>query len=59
MKLYDKLKDQNLVENHKDFLELIRMRTIKINDINIVDDPNYEMKDVDKNIKIGILDLKF
>jgi len=56
MKLYEKLKNHDLVEDHKEFVELVRMRSIKINAI-YVDDPNQELEDND-NIKIGILSLE-
>lgn len=57
MSLYDKLKKQNLVEDHKEFVELIRMRAIKINEIEI-DDPTHELNENDNNIKIGILSIE-
>lgn len=57
MKLYNKLKEHNLVEDFKDFSELVWMRAIKINDIKI-DDPKYELKKEDTNIKVGIFSIE-
>jgi hypothetical protein len=56
MKLYQKLKDMNLVENSKEFDELIWMRSIKVNGVP-VDDPNLELTELDKSIQIGILSI--
>jgi len=53
MELYKKLKEKDLVDDHKDFTELIWLRAIKIND-NIISDPNHEIKDGDR-VKVGIL----
>jgi hypothetical protein len=57
MKLYQKLKDQDLVENFKEFNELIWMRAIKVNGTPI-DDPNFDLSDSDNDIQIGILSLR-
>lgn len=54
MKLYQKLKEENLVENLKEFNELIWLRAIKVDDV-IIDNPNHELKDSDKEIKVGTL----
>jgi predicted rRNA methylase YqxC with S4 and FtsJ domains len=55
MKLYQKLKDLDLVEDFKDFHELIWIRSIKVNG-KPVDNPNYEIEETD-NIQVGILSL--
>ena len=52
MKLYEKLKSLDMVEDYKDFMDLIHIRAIKINDIP-VGDPIYEIQDNDR-IKVGI-----
>jgi len=52
MKLYEKLESANLIDNYKDFINLIRIRAIRVNDKH-VDDPNYEIKENDQ-IKVGI-----
>jgi predicted rRNA methylase YqxC with S4 and FtsJ domains len=55
MKLYQKLKEVDMVENHKEYMELIWMRSIKINDKSL-SDPIYEVKENDK-IQVGIKEL--
>jgi predicted rRNA methylase YqxC with S4 and FtsJ domains len=55
MKLYQKLKEIDLVENHKEYMELIWMRSIKVNDKSI-EDPIYEVDENDR-IKVGIKDV--
>lgn len=55
MKLYQKLKEVDLVENHKEYMELVWSRSIKVNDKS-VDDPIYEVRDSDK-IQVGIKEL--
>ena len=55
MKLYDKLKNLDLVENYKDFFDLIHIRALWINN-KPVDDPNCDVIEIDK-IKIGILEI--
>jgi predicted rRNA methylase YqxC with S4 and FtsJ domains len=57
MKLYQKLKDQDLVENMKDFSELVRLRAVKVNG-NFIDDPDFELNETDKDIKVGILSVE-
>jgi hypothetical protein len=52
MKLYEKLKDLEIVDDHKEFLELVWLRAIKVNDI-FIGDPNHETKEDDK-IQVGI-----
>ena len=52
MTLYQKLNEINLVDNLKEFQELIMLRAIKINGKH-VDNPNYILKESDKNIKVG------
>lgn len=56
MKLYQKLKDLDLVEDFKDFRELIWLRAIQVNGKHI-DNPDHEIKESDKDIKVGILSL--
>jgi len=56
MSLYQKLKDLDLVEDFKDFRELIWLRAIVVNG-EPIDNPNHEIKESDTNIKIGILSL--
>ena len=57
MKLYQKLKDQDLVENLKEFTELVRLRAIKVNG-DFIDDPDFDLKENDSDIQVGILSLK-
>jgi hypothetical protein len=57
MKLYQKLKDQDLVENLKEFNELVWMRAIKVNGVPI-DDPDFDLNENDSDIQVGILSLK-
>ena len=52
MKLYEKLENMAVIDDHKDFLDLISIRAIKVNDF-LIDDPRYEIKENDK-IKVGI-----
>ena len=52
MKLYDKLKSVNLIADQKEYLDLIRIREIKVNDYP-VDNPIYEIGEKDR-IKVGI-----
>ena len=54
MKLYQKLKEKNLVENRKDFNELIWLRAISVND-RIIDNPEEVIDNSFSKIKIGIL----
>lgn len=56
MKLYQKLKDQDLVDNLKEFSELVRLRAIKVNG-NFIDDPDYELEESNSRIQIGILSI--
>jgi len=56
MKLYNRLENHDLVENYKEFSELIHIRAIYVNN-KPVDNPNFEVVDTDK-IKVGILDLE-
>jgi hypothetical protein len=56
MKLYDKLKECDAVEDYKDYAELIWMKAIKINGVH-VDNPNHEITENDKDITVGILSL--
>lgn len=56
MRLYQKLKEEDLVENLKEFNELIWLREIRVNG-EIVDNPNHELNDSDKDIKVGIFSL--
>lgn len=55
MKLYNKLESLNLVDDYKDFLDLIWHRAIRVND-HLIDNPTYEVKENDK-IKVGIKQL--
>lgn len=50
--IYDKLKNIEVVEDFKDFMDLIHIRAIKIND-SLLDDPRYELQENDK-IQVGI-----
>jgi hypothetical protein len=52
VKLYEKLKNINEVQDMKEFMELIHIRAIRINDLP-VDDPRYEIEEKDK-IRVGI-----
>jgi len=56
MKLYQKLKERELVEDFKEFRELIWLRAIKVNGKH-VDNPNHELGESDKDIQVGILSL--
>jgi hypothetical protein len=51
MKLYTKLKEEDLIHDPKEFSELVWIRCIKINDKPVCD-PNVEIKKGDK-IQIG------
>jgi len=55
MKLYEKLKELDLIENYKEFVELIHIRAIWVNNTPI-SDPNFNISESDK-IKIGIKEL--
>lgn len=52
IKLYDKLESVNLVNDYKDYVELIRIRAIVVNDFPVID-PKYTITENDK-IKVGI-----
>ena len=52
VKIYDKLKNIEVVEDFKDFMDLIHIRAIRINDFPL-DDPRYELQENDK-IQVGI-----
>jgi ribosomal protein S4 len=52
VKLYEKLKSENLVDDYKEFSHLIWIRAIRVNDYP-VDDPTHELKENDQ-IKVGI-----
>lgn len=54
MKLYQKLKELDLVEDRKDFNELVWMRSIKVNGVT-VDNPSHEINENEENIQVGIL----
>jgi hypothetical protein len=54
MKLYEVLKEKELVKDYKDFVELISIRALRINDKPVVD-PNHEIFDYHAKVKIGIL----
>lgn len=56
MKLYQKLKERDLVIDEKDFTELIWLRAIQVNGA-VIDNPLYELEDNESNIKVGILNL--
>ena len=56
MKLYQKLKENDLVADYKDFRELVWLRAIKV-DGNIIDNPNYELKGREEDITVGILSM--
>lgn len=56
MKLYQKLKERDLVIDEKDFTELVWLRAIQI-DGNIIDNPLYELSENEVEIKVGILNL--
>jgi predicted rRNA methylase YqxC with S4 and FtsJ domains len=57
MKLYDKLKSVNLIADQKEYLDLIRIREIKVNDYP-VDNPIYEIEEKD-HIRVGIKSILF
>jgi len=52
MKLYDKLKEIDLVENYKEFLELIHIRAIFVNNLPVTN-PMFDILESDK-IRVGI-----
>lgn len=56
MKLYQKLKERDLVIDEKDFTELVWLRAIQVNG-SMVDNPLYELQDNEVDIKIGIINL--
>lgn len=53
MKLYQKLKELEIVEDFKEFHELIWLRAIKVNDVP-VDNPTHELDDDNSKIQVGI-----
>jgi len=55
MKLYEKLKEREVVVDLKEFAELVWLRAVKVND-SFIDDPLHEIKEEDK-IQIGSLSL--
>ena len=55
MKLYEKLKEREVVTDVKEFAELVWLRALKVNDI-FIDDPLHEIKDNDR-IQIGVYSL--
>jgi len=56
MKLYQKLKENDLVIDEKDYTELVWLRAIKVNG-ETIDNPLHELQDDEVNIKVGILTL--
>jgi hypothetical protein len=56
MKLYQKLKERDLVSDEKDYSELVWMRAIQING-SYIDNPEHELLDAEVDIKVGILSL--
>ncbi len=56
MKLYQKLKERDLVIDEKDFTELVWLRAIQVNGL-IIDNPLYELQDSEVKIKVGILSI--
>lgn len=57
MPLYKRLKDNNLVENKKEYQELVFMRQIQI-DNQLVEDPKIKLKKRKYLIKVGILEVE-
>lgn len=57
MRLYEKLKSCDMVEDYKDYTELVWLRAIKVNG-KPIDNPCHELSEEDKNITIGILDIE-
>lgn len=53
MKLFDVLKNENIVENNKDYNELIWNRSIKINGY-IITDPEYIVQENYEKINITV-----
>ncbi len=57
MSLYEKLKDLKVVDNLKEFSELVWLRSIKIND-ELVTDPKTSINTSNQNIiKIGFTEI--
>lgn len=55
MHLYQRLKDNNMIDNEKEFSELIHLRQIKINNKRIID-PSLKLKKHKKyEATVGIL----
>ena len=52
MNLYEKLKSVDLVDDYKEYLDLISIRSIRVNDLSI-SNPIYEIREKDR-IKVGI-----
>lgn len=57
MKLYQKLKDRDLVEDPKDYRELVWSRAISVNG-KMVENPDFELEESDSDIKVGIFSLE-
>ena len=58
MPLFKRLKENNLVEDKKDYHNLIYNRQIVVND-KFVDDPKHQLEPTKKySIKIGILEIE-
>lgn len=55
MKLYQKLKENDLVADYKDFRELVWLRAIKVNG-NAIDNPGQEIK-LEDDITVGIFNI--
>ncbi len=58
MQLYKILKDKNLVENKKDYLELITLRQLMINNKRVENPKIVLEKDKKHIIKLGILEVE-
>lgn len=56
MKLYQKLKECDLVVDEKDFTELVWLRAIQVNG-KTVDNPLQEIQENETHIKVGVIEL--
>lgn len=55
MKLFNKLKDLDVISDYKDYRELIWLRAVKVNG-KIIDNPDQEIKG-NEEITVGILSI--
>jgi len=57
MKIFKELKNRELVENEKEYSELVWLRMIKIND-KVIEHPRHELNEKISKIQVGILEIE-